>query len=265
MFCPTCKSEYLEGFTKCADCGVPLVAQLPPEPAEEEPESEAKEDLSEEYEYECVRCGCTVQADDRVCPKCGDSLEQFLGMESLPDLGEVRSDDLAPEGFSCAKCGGEITEEDNHVMSSSTRKMYEDIDALLEAEGDEDWLPVCLNCFHDGAATPGDEVIEAGPPVPDYCPECGKKLSSGESACPSCGWPVQEMVTQADSVTIRKDVKEEEDAPPQTAASIPKCPRCRSGNTEKICKKGKLWGLFSAGKDSNEFKCNDCKYDWNQD
>jgi hypothetical protein len=35
MFCPKCKSEYRDGFYKCADCGVDLVAQIPPEPEEE--------------------------------------------------------------------------------------------------------------------------------------------------------------------------------------------------------------------------------------
>ena len=32
MYCPECRSEYREGFTKCADCGVELVSSLPPEP-----------------------------------------------------------------------------------------------------------------------------------------------------------------------------------------------------------------------------------------
>src|SRR5439155_2620781 len=32
MFCPHCSAEYLEGFTTCADCAVPLVDVLPPEP-----------------------------------------------------------------------------------------------------------------------------------------------------------------------------------------------------------------------------------------
>ncbi|HDQ03958.1 MAG TPA: hypothetical protein ENN23_05220 [Deltaproteobacteria bacterium] len=31
MFCPKCKSEYREGFYKCADCGVDLVDYLPEE------------------------------------------------------------------------------------------------------------------------------------------------------------------------------------------------------------------------------------------
>jgi hypothetical protein len=31
MFCPKCKSEYREGFYKCADCGADLIDQLPQE------------------------------------------------------------------------------------------------------------------------------------------------------------------------------------------------------------------------------------------
>jgi Protein of unknown function (DUF2007). len=31
MFCPKCRSEYREGFYKCADCGVDLVDGQPPE------------------------------------------------------------------------------------------------------------------------------------------------------------------------------------------------------------------------------------------
>ena len=35
MFCPKCKSEYREGFLKCADCGVDLVGALPSEQADD--------------------------------------------------------------------------------------------------------------------------------------------------------------------------------------------------------------------------------------
>jgi hypothetical protein len=35
MFCPKCKAEYREGFYKCADCGIDLVFELPPESAPE--------------------------------------------------------------------------------------------------------------------------------------------------------------------------------------------------------------------------------------
>ncbi len=30
MFCPECKAEYREGFSRCSDCHVNLVKQLPP-------------------------------------------------------------------------------------------------------------------------------------------------------------------------------------------------------------------------------------------
>ena len=32
MFCPQCRTEYRKGFTTCADCEIPQVSQLPPEP-----------------------------------------------------------------------------------------------------------------------------------------------------------------------------------------------------------------------------------------
>lgn len=37
MFCPSCRSEFREGFTECADCGEQLVKELRPEAAGESP------------------------------------------------------------------------------------------------------------------------------------------------------------------------------------------------------------------------------------
>jgi hypothetical protein len=32
MICPNCKAEYQTGYTRCGDCDIDLVDQLPPEP-----------------------------------------------------------------------------------------------------------------------------------------------------------------------------------------------------------------------------------------
>jgi Putative prokaryotic signal transducing protein len=32
VYCPDCLIEYREGFTKCSDCGAPLLAGAPPDP-----------------------------------------------------------------------------------------------------------------------------------------------------------------------------------------------------------------------------------------
>ena len=35
MYCPQCRSEYVEGVNECVDCQVALVAELPPQEEEE--------------------------------------------------------------------------------------------------------------------------------------------------------------------------------------------------------------------------------------
>jgi len=36
MFCPKCRSEYREGFSRCAECDVELIPELAPLPTERE-------------------------------------------------------------------------------------------------------------------------------------------------------------------------------------------------------------------------------------
>lgn len=40
MYCPQCGAEFREGYDRCADCDIPLVRELPPEPSHETPEYE---------------------------------------------------------------------------------------------------------------------------------------------------------------------------------------------------------------------------------
>ena len=51
MYCPVCRAEYREGFSECADCGVALVEQLPPDrgPEPSEPGEVSYQDLAEVF------------------------------------------------------------------------------------------------------------------------------------------------------------------------------------------------------------------------
>jgi hypothetical protein len=72
------------------------------------------------------------------------------------------------------------------------------------------------------------------------CTECNKQVSSSAESCPHCGNPMSTGV---------------------------KCPSCKSSNIHKITAGSKigsalLLGVFSVGKLTKTFKCDDCSYRW---
>lgn len=51
-WCPVCKCEYVEGITKCADCGCDLVDELPKEQEIENSEELSADETAEEFAFE---------------------------------------------------------------------------------------------------------------------------------------------------------------------------------------------------------------------
>jgi hypothetical protein len=63
MFCPECKAEYRDGFTRCADCDIDLVEQLP-EPAATVSEAAVQEVWAGEDQGQCVAVCMQLKAAD---------------------------------------------------------------------------------------------------------------------------------------------------------------------------------------------------------
>jgi hypothetical protein len=63
MFCPECKAEYRYGFTRCADCGIDLVEQLP-EPEAAISEAGVREVWAGEDQGQCVAVCRRLRAAD---------------------------------------------------------------------------------------------------------------------------------------------------------------------------------------------------------
>lgn len=88
-FCPRCKAEYRADFTECADCQVPLVAELPVE----EPTDE----------FFCDHCDTKVENTTTRCPCCGFILDADIPCPDHPDM---------PALAHCIICDRILCEED---------------------------------------------------------------------------------------------------------------------------------------------------------
>jgi hypothetical protein len=81
MICPQCKAEYRPGFTMCADCEVPLVAQLPTPPSGPVDSAESGEDPF-----------CTFWKGDD--PRIYAELCELLDEQGIPHKTVRRADHL---------------------------------------------------------------------------------------------------------------------------------------------------------------------------
>lgn len=78
MWCPKCKTEYIDGITKCADCGVDLVEELP---------STSYDDLSGETREKLSHIKAVEESKSTLNPKEGstryiDKRSQYEEMKS---------------------------------------------------------------------------------------------------------------------------------------------------------------------------------------
>ena len=77
MFCPECRAEYRPGFTRCADCDVDLVEELPAEPLEAKAERPTQDSAERFRTKSLLKSGLTF------------GLHQFIGMYGIPNTAPV--------------------------------------------------------------------------------------------------------------------------------------------------------------------------------
>jgi hypothetical protein len=86
LYCPRCRGEYRAGFSRCADCGVALVEQLPATRRRRTPAAPKPD------QARCESCGALLPSASAVCPHC-----------SPPDDEDDEDDDEPASGFRGAR------------------------------------------------------------------------------------------------------------------------------------------------------------------
>lgn len=78
LFCPNCRTEYRQEFTRCSDCGAALVAELPAWPEMEQPVPELQ----------------LVKLTEFLTPTEAEMVKELLEEEGIPALVRGQSDPL---------------------------------------------------------------------------------------------------------------------------------------------------------------------------
>ncbi|MDH3626111.1 MAG: hypothetical protein OEV00_12405 [Acidobacteriota bacterium] len=148
MYCPQCRDEFREGFTRCATCDVDLIADL-----ESAPPPERVPEKKDAARHAAVA--------PQMLEYCG-----FL------DLNEARTsrDQLRAESI------------------RADILVREAPDAALDAPTDEEyWLRIESQLFRRASEILRPDAPVDGGEGTVACRDCGLTVSRGESFCPACG------------------------------------------------------------------------------
>jgi len=149
MYCPSCKSEFREGFTRCGSCDVDLVHELSPE------EPVAK----------------------KPGPAALGSLVEYCGFLSLDDAREAR-DRLRRERLPSEIVIRDLAGED--PWAPAEEEYWIRVPSNV--------LRTVTTILGDGLAEQAEQPEHAGAQGEIVaCSECGKAVGPEETFCPHCG------------------------------------------------------------------------------
>ena len=174
-WCPECRTEYRDGFFRCADCGAWLVSALPPEKALPEEELTFRPALLTDRKDDPEKWAQSTLtgADDNlvaVYEKAGR--ERMWLHDILDDCGIPYKIEVVPcwLGVNSYEKPVILVEEKHKDTVLDLIKEYEDKESIVQEEPDgEDWTE-----SEDGA-------------LPQMtCPFCGGEIDFDYATCPLC-------------------------------------------------------------------------------
>jgi rubrerythrin len=132
-------------------------------------------------EFECSKCGTSVRAEDKFCPKCGANLEEIISKEenyvestTSPESSEINE----KLEYECSECGTSVREED---------KLCPKCGAILD-----DNLSKEKSSIESPKTFKSGEISEK---LEYECSECGTSVRAEDKFCPKCGVNLEEIIT----------------------------------------------------------------------
>jgi hypothetical protein len=162
MFCPQCRAEYRDGFTRCADCDINLVGQLP-EPDGAVSEAAVQEVWAGEDQGQCVAVCMQLRAADVRFRVFQQDQQVFKSVYASFKIG------VPPEFYDQAReiIGSDGPEIVDGAEDQPEIELTAEDDAATTDEVDDGWEP--------GNWFPEDATAEI------YCERAEQKIQMVES------------------------------------------------------------------------------------
>jgi hypothetical protein len=158
MFCPVCKTEYREGFSKCSDCGADLVAELP-KPNESVP-GQIAEPIWEGNDSHALAAVKRLLEDAQIPYSVNDSGSHMLFTASMVSPVQVyvlskdfqRSRSLVDEWLTESGEDSDSAQTDDSAEEQADEEPESEDGSVSDSSSDaqdyvpEDWNPEAASC-----------------------------------------------------------------------------------------------------------------------